>query len=148
MLVQVTSGISITRESQSRLANVPFALFMGGMIGLRSELGKAGVRGQKPKVKSALFKSEVKSLSHVRFFATPWTVGYQDPPPMGVSRQGYWNGLPFPFPGDLPNPVIEPRSPALQTDALPSEPPGKHHLLSASRSATEGGVLWYEDAVD
>lgn len=46
MLVQVTSGISITQESQSRAANVSFALFMGGMNGLRSELGKAGVRGQ------------------------------------------------------------------------------------------------------
>ena len=119
---------------------MPFVLFMGGMIGLRGELRKAGVRGQKPKVKSALFKSEVKSFSRVRLFATPWTVGYQDSPPMGFSRQGYWSGVP-PFPGDVPNPEIEPRSPALQTDALPSEPAGKHHLLSASRSATEGGML-------
>ena len=44
---------------------------------------------------------------------------------MGFSRQVYWSGLPFPSPGDLPDPGIEPRSPALQTDALPSEPPGK-----------------------
>ena len=44
---------------------------------------------------------------------------------MGFSRQEYWSGLPFPSPGDLPNPGIEPRSPALQADALPSEPPGK-----------------------
>ena len=47
---------------------------------------------------------------------------------MGFSRQGYWSGLSFPSPGGLPNPGIEPGSPALQTDALPSEPPGKHHL--------------------
>src|SRR5574337_1177043 len=47
---------------------------------------------------------------------------------MGFSRQRYWSGLPFPFPGDLPDPWNEPRSPALQGDALPSEPPGKPHL--------------------
>ena len=50
-------------------------------------------------------------------------VAYQVPPSMGFSRQGYWSGLPFPSPGDLPNPGIEPESPAPQTDALPSEPP-------------------------
>jgi len=44
---------------------------------------------------------------------------------MGFSRQEYWSGLPFPSPGDLPDPRFEPRSPALQADALPSEPPGK-----------------------
>ena len=44
---------------------------------------------------------------------------------MGFSRQGYWSGSPFPSPGDLPNPGIEPRSPALWADALPSEPPGR-----------------------
>ena len=44
---------------------------------------------------------------------------------MGFSRQECWSGLPFPSPGDLPNPGIEPWSPALQADALPSEPPGK-----------------------
>ena len=44
---------------------------------------------------------------------------------MGFSRQEYWSGLPFPSPGDLPDPGIEPGSPTLQADALPSEPPGK-----------------------
>ena len=68
---------------------------------------------------------KVKPLSCVWLFVTPWTVGYQTPPSMGFSRQECWSGLPFPSPGDLPNPGIEPRSPALQTDALPSEPPGK-----------------------
>ena len=67
----------------------------------------------------------MKSLSRVRLFATPWTVDHQAPPSMGVSRQEYWSGLPFPSPGDLPDPGIEPRSPALQADALTSEPPGK-----------------------
>ena len=56
---------------------------------------------------------KVKSLSYVRFFATSWTVAYQAPPSMGFSRQEYWNGLPFPSPGDLPNPGFEPGSPAL-----------------------------------
>ena len=65
---------------------------------------------------------KVKSLSRVRLFATPWTVAYQASPSMGFSRQEYWSGLPFPSPGDLPNPGIEPGSLALQTDTLPSEP--------------------------
>ena len=70
-------------------------------------------------------KVKVKSLRCVRLFATPWTPARQAPPCMGFSRQEYWSGLPFPSPGDLPNPGIEPRSPALQADALTSEPPGK-----------------------
>ena len=70
-------------------------------------------------------KVKVKSLSHVRLFATPWTVAYQAPQSVEFSRQEYWSGLPFPSPGYLPNPGIEPGFPALQADALPSEPPGK-----------------------
>ena len=64
-------------------------------------------------------------LSRVRLFATPWTVAYQVPPSMGFSRQAYWSGFPFSSPGDLPDPGIEASSPALQVDALPSEPPVK-----------------------
>ena len=59
----------------------------------------------------------LKSLSHVQLFATPWT--------MEFSRPEYWSGKSFPSPEDLPNPGIEPRTPALQSDSLPSEPPGK-----------------------
>ena len=70
---------------------------------------------------------KVKSLSRVRLFVTPWTVAHQAPLSMGFSRQEYWNGLPFPSPGDLPDPGIEARSPALWADSLPSEPPGKPH---------------------
>ena len=70
-------------------------------------------------------RKKVKSFSHVQLFATPWTVAHEAPPSMGFSRQEYWSGLPFPSPGDLPNPGIKPGSPALQTDALTSEPPGK-----------------------
>ena len=69
---------------------------------------------------------KVKSFSRVRLFATPWTVAYQAPQSVEFSRQEYWSGLPFPSPGDPPNPGIEPGSPTLQADALPSEPPGKH----------------------
>ena len=58
-------------------------------------------------------QSEVKSLSRVRLFSTPWTVAYQAPLSMGFSRQESWNGLPFPSLGDLPHPGIKPRSPAL-----------------------------------
>ena len=58
-------------------------------------------------------KVKVKLLNHVRLFVTPWTVAYQAPPSMGFSRQEYWSGLPFPFPGDLPDPGIKPGSPAL-----------------------------------
>ena len=68
---------------------------------------------------------KVKSLSRVQLFATQWSVAYEAPQSMGFSRQEYWSGLPFPSPGDLPDPGIKPRSPTLQGDALPSEPPGK-----------------------
>ena len=67
----------------------------------------------------------MKSLSRVRLFVTPWTVAYKAPLFMDFSRQEYWSRLPFPSPRDLPDPGIEPGSPALQVDALPSEPPGK-----------------------
>ena len=67
----------------------------------------------------------VKLLSRVWHFATPWTVAYQAPPSLEFSRQKYWNGLPFPFPVDFSDPGIEPGSPTLQADVLPSEPPGK-----------------------
>ena len=56
---------------------------------------------------------------------TPWTVAQQAPLSTGFSRQEYWSGLPFPPPGDLPNPGIKPKSPISQADSLPSEPPGK-----------------------
>ena len=58
-------------------------------------------------------ESESEVISRVRLFATPWTVAYQLPPSMGFSRQECWSGLPFPSPGDLSDPGIEPGSPAL-----------------------------------
>ena len=63
-------------------------------------------------------------MSHL--FATPWPIASQAPLSIGFSMQEYWNGLPFHSSGDLTDPGIEPRSPALQADSSPSEPPGKH----------------------
>ena len=75
---------------------------------------------QSMKVKS---ESEVAQLCPT--LCDPWTVALQAPPSMGFFRQEYWSELPFPSPGDLPNPRIEPRSPTLQADALTSAPPEK-----------------------
>ena len=58
-------------------------------------------------------------------FATPWTVAHQTTLSMGLPRQEYWSGLPFPPAGDLPDPGIKPGSLALQADSLPAELPGK-----------------------
>ena len=77
----------------------------------------------------------MKSLSCVRLLATPWTVAYQAPLSVGFSRQEYWSGLPFPPPGELPDPGIEPMSPvspALQAHSLPTEPSGKSTYASQS----------------
>ena len=69
---------------------------------------------------------------------TPWTVAWQAPLSMGFSRPEDWSGLPFPPPGDLPDPGIEPRSPTLQADSLRSEqPPG----IEPTLPALEGEVL-------
>ena len=74
-------------------------------------------------------KGHVWCVSHSVVSTSLWPhgryVAHQGPPSMEFSRQEYWSGLPFPSPGDLPDPGIKPGSPALQADALPSEPPGK-----------------------
>ena len=64
-------------------------------------------------------------FSRVRLCATPSTAAHQAPLSLGFSRQKYWSELPFPSPGDLPDPGIKPGSPTFQADALTSEPPGK-----------------------
>ena len=79
------------------------------------------VIGRKIPCERKAFKKKKKSLSRVRPFATPWTVAYQSPLSMGFSRKEYWSELPFPSPGDLPDPGIELGSPSLRADALPSE---------------------------
>ena len=85
-------------------------------------------------------EKKVKLLSHVRLFATPWTVAYQASQSMGFSRQEYWSGLPLPSPGDLPDPGIKPRSPSLQADALLSEPPGKPKYMQRTSREMPGWV--------
>ena len=81
-----------------------------------------------------------KSLSPVGLLVTPWTVVCQGPLSMGLPRQEFWSWLPFPSPGDLPNPGIEAGSPTLQADSLPSEPPGKacSRLIFIPPSETRG----------
>ena len=64
-------------------------------------------------------------LSCVQLFATPWTVARMPPMFMGLSWQVYWSGLPFPSPGDLPEPATEPASPALACGFFTTEPPGE-----------------------
>ena len=91
---------SAAQKTQSGLHQSPL-IFLGRSLDLFwAACGHLSLR-------SALFQlvkwSEVKSLSRVLLFATPWTVAHQAPPSMGFSRQEYWSGLPFPSPGDLPN---------------------------------------------
>ena len=69
-------------------------------------------------------------FSHVRIFATPWTVACLAPLSMGFSRQEYWNGLLYLPPANLPDPGIKPTAPALQENSLPTETPGKNSQIS------------------
>ena len=75
--------------------------------------------------KLCIYDSECYSLNRVQLFATPWTVARQANLSMEFSRRENWSGWPFPSPGDPPDPGIEPGSPELQADSLPSEPPGE-----------------------
>ena len=76
--------------------------------------------------------------------AIPWTLAHQAPRSMGFSRQEYWSGLPFPSPGDLPDPGVEALSPELQADCLPSEPPGKPMVsgILLDQGLNPGPSLW------
>ena len=91
-----------------------FVLFSSQLQGLADSRGKS---------------EKCQSLSHVRLFATAWIVANKSLLTMKFSRQEYQNRLPFTSPGDLPDPVIEPRSHDLQADFLPSEPPQKPLLF-------------------
>ena len=76
-------------------------------------------------------------LNHVWLFATPWIVAHQPPLSLEFSRQEYLDGYPLPFPGDLPDPGIQPVCLTLQADSLPSEPPGKpQHLPESPQKVT------------
>ena len=81
---------------------------------------------------------------------TPWIIACQAPLFMDFSRQEYWNGLPFPSPGDLPNPGIEARSPALQADSLLSEPPGKPnwyilHIITKEKNSCHNQNMYINE---
>ena len=93
------------------------------------------------------WKVKVKLLNRVWLSATLWTVAYQAPPSMGFSRQEYWSGVPLPSPGDLPDPGFKPGFPALEADALASEPPGKifwrqgdSYLIPLYKCSSSGSV--------
>ena len=91
--------------------------------------------------------SEVKSLNRVRLFETLWTVAYQAPLSMGFSRQDYWSGLPFPPPGDVPDPGIEstsPASPTLQADSLPLSHQRSPYIVNYSSWIWGGGRIGRE----
>ena len=92
-----------------------------------------------------IYQASAQSLSHVQLFATPWTSACQAPLSMGFSRQEYWNGLPFPPPGDLSDPGIKPTSPVFPAVAggffttchLVSTIPGKDHKLWETGGSSE-----------
>ena len=90
---------------------------------------------------------KVKLLSRVQLFVTLWTVAYQAPPSMGFSKQEYWSGFSFPSSGDLPDPGIEPVSPALQADALPSEPPRKSIPHSQGGEASDKTLTFVRNTI-
>ena len=87
--------------------------------------GMDSIPGQGSNVLHAAGVCVCQSSDRVRPFVTPWTAVHQAPLSMGVSRQEYWSGLPFPSLGDLPNPGTEPTSPALAGRFFTTEPPGK-----------------------
>ena len=87
----------------------------------------------------------LKKLKVKLLFAVPWTIAYQAPPSVEFSRQEYWSGLPFPSPWDFPDPRIEPWSPELQEDTLPSEPPRKPIKETTCDGETWAGSLSWED---
>ena len=80
------------------------------------------------KVRKFELTMHAQSLSHIRLLATPWTVARQAPLSMEFSSQDCWDEFPFPSPGNLPEPGVKPRSPALHADSLVSEPPGKSYM--------------------
>ena len=84
-------------------------------------VGKRENTGKKKRKMRITCNSTVCVCQSLRLFVTPWTVARQAPLSMGFSRQEPWSGLPFPPPGELPDPGIEPRSPALWADALRTE---------------------------
>ena len=110
----------------SRQIPAPWGGAQTHLVFLGHSQGSAGITEP---LKSVIWTCKVKSerwklLSRVHLFVTPWTIQA-----MEFSRPEYWSGEPFSSPGDLPNPGMEPRSPTLQADSSPAEPPGEPWLL-------------------
>ena len=105
---------------------------------------EAGGRDEGMKIRQGrLLLIVCRVLSCIQLFVTPWTVTCQATLSMEFSRQVYSSGLPFPAPGDLPDPGIEPgspMSPALQADSLPAEPLGKPLSIGFSRQEYWSGL--------
>ena len=88
-------------------------------------------------------EKKIKSFSHSVMYDSCNLMDCSPLAPLSVefSRQEYWNGQPFPFPGDLPDPGVEPGSPELQADSLPSEPRGKSKVYSLSKFQVQSIIL-------
>ena len=115
-LLNIVHRPSVTRNSASPPPTVPLFFLKHHcptILGFSPSKSSAISLKTAFRLSHILSLYEVKSLSRVQLFATPWTVAYYAPPSMGFSRQEYWSGLPFPSPEDLPDPGIEPTSPAL-----------------------------------
>ena len=85
-------------------------------------------------------------FSFLWLFVTLWAVAHQAPLSMGFSRQEYWSGLSHPPPGDLPNPGIQPRSPTLQADSLPAEPPRKPMNTGEGSLSLLQGIFFMQES--
>ena len=109
-----------------------FANVMGNWSSMRK------LRSDKACFQTSILKCQL--LSHVQLFVTPWAVAHQAPLSMEFSRQEYWSGLPFPFPGDLPDPGIKPGSLTLEADSWLSEPLGKSASTQIPILISFGGV--------
>ena len=117
---------SLTRIIKNNTRDFPGGPVFGNLPCNAGDMGSiSGQETRIPHVCVCVCVCERESLCQVQLFATPWTVACQALLSMEFSRQEYRSGLLFPSPGDLSDPGTEPRSPALQAESLPSEPPGK-----------------------
>ena len=105
-------------------------VYLGEVSVENSGFGKCRIRGAMNQ------RSSFKRHCHM-CYTCGITVAHQAPLSMGFSRQGFWSGFPFPSPGDLPHAKIEPRSPALQVDSFPPEPPGKPYSWGNSSNSND-----------
>ena len=101
-----------------------------------------GTQNSRKGLEFTLHACMLSRFSHVRFFATLWTIAHQAPLSMGFPRQEYWSGLPLPSPGDLPNPGVEPMSLTLAGRFFATEPPGKPEFVYFKQPQMLSQYLW------